>query len=136
MEDVVKMTPTDWLLGHDTGVSSKVIWQVMMGAGKLADWNACTPSDPDDFGRCYRLLRHFPHWLSRTDEVAHHYPAWKPMIDAWNELTAMYLQLCDEHGHYTHAGYEANKDVAKRMFGRMCELNNRSSKPGLRIEII
>ena len=52
--------PIAWLTNGDTGISSKTIWLVMMGRRLGAnDW-ADVPHDPDDFGRCYRLLQVMP----------------------------------------------------------------------------
>lgn len=119
------MTPTDWLLSHDTGISSKLICAVMTGSTQRKGFDAWTPSDPDDFGRCYRLLKHFPSWVDRLDEVGRHYPRWKPLIDAWPELTAMYEQICEPDGSYTKASCEKNEAVAKAMYARMCQLEGR-----------
>jgi hypothetical protein len=117
------MTPIDWLLSDDTGVSSKTICAVMTGAAALS-FGADTPSDPDDFGRCYRLLKHFPEWRARMPEVAKKHPKFGPMVEAWDELTALYEQLCWPDGKYTRASYEKNKEVAKKLYDRMCELND------------
>lgn len=81
------MTPMEWMLGNDTGMSSKTICAVMTG-------NAMSrpeiPYDPSDFGRCYRLLNHFPEWKERMPEMAEAHGIWGPMVEAWDELTALY----------------------------------------------
>ena len=87
------MTPTEWLLGNDTGTSSKTICAVMTGS-KCRDPDV--PYDPGDFGRCYRLLALFPEWRVRMHEVADEYPIWGPMVDAWDELTALYDEEKDQ----------------------------------------
>lgn len=56
----------EWIISDDVGISSKVIWAVMMG---LHPMDKCTPSDPSDFGRCYRLLKKFPEWEERVHEL-------------------------------------------------------------------
>lgn len=86
------VTPQEWIVGPDTGSSSKTIWAVMMaaGAGHHGFFDSWPPSDPDDFGRCYRLLRAFPDWRPRMPEVAVRFAAWKPLVEAWDELTALY----------------------------------------------
>ncbi len=84
--------PIAWLTNGDTGNSSKAIWGVMMGrdvSGGRAGWTT-TPADPQDFGRCYRLLKVMPSWRARMPEVAACYPEWKPLVDAWDDLTALY----------------------------------------------
>lgn len=95
-----KMTPIDWIVGDDTGTSSKAIWAVMMGAN-TADLirDMCVPWDPSDFGRCYRLLKLFPGWRDRLHEVAAAIPAWGPMVQNWDELTRLYeLELSEKTG--------------------------------------
>ena len=84
------MTPIDWLLGGDTGTSSRTICAVMTGSKLSGPFGADVPHDPDDFGRCYRLLVLFPAWRARLQEVADAYPMWGPLVAAWDELTALY----------------------------------------------
>lgn len=76
-----------WLQNGDTGLSSLTIWYVLMG--QTPD-RADIPYDPADFGRCYRLLQVMPSWKTRLGEVAARYPQWAPLVDAWEELTALY----------------------------------------------
>jgi hypothetical protein len=82
------MEPMDWIMGDDTGTSSKVIFSVMMGTRppSFAD----VPLDPDDFGRCFRLLCHFPIWRYRLDEVVERFPAWVGLVREWDKLTELY----------------------------------------------
>lgn len=122
------MTPTEWLLSGDTGVSSKTIFLVMTGSfGAIGrEWYSHdTPSDPDDFGRCYRLLKHFPEWRERLSEVALHFPKWGPMVAAWDDLTAMYERISEPDGRYTRASYQRNEKEAKAMFARMQKINDK-----------
>ena len=84
------MTPNEWMLGSDTGSSSKTIWAVMMGTRITSVFGASVPLDPSDFGRCHRLLQHFPEWKERLDEVSERYPKWTPMVQKWDEMTALY----------------------------------------------
>lgn len=81
------MTPMDWLLSGDTGTSSETICAVMTGS-KIG--HASPPSDGGDFGRCYRLLQHFPEWRARLHEVAERYPEWTGLVREWDALTALY----------------------------------------------
>ena len=76
-----------WFRGFDTGVSSLTIWSVMTGHPVQ---NTGIPYDPADFGRCYRLLELFPEWKTRLGEVSARYPEWRPFVEAWPRLTAMY----------------------------------------------
>jgi hypothetical protein len=81
----------DWLKGTDTGVSSKTIYSVLSGINfYLRDTDV--PHDPDDFGRCYRLLKRFPGWRERMGDVAEKFPAWKPFVREWGAMTDLYEQ--------------------------------------------
>lgn len=85
--------PTDegdvmaWLSNGDTGTSSKTIFSVLTGHPIE---HTGTPSDPSDFGRCYRLLKVMPTWRARLPEVAEQFPEWRGLVGAWDELTALY----------------------------------------------
>lgn len=81
------MTPIDWLLSGDTGISSECICGVMTNS-KVRD--SSPPSDPSDFGRCYRLLQHFPEWRPRMGEVAAKFPEWTALVREWDALTDLY----------------------------------------------
>ncbi len=78
-----------WLLGGDTGMSSKTICAVMAGA-KTPPYCGDVPGDPDDFGRCYRLLKLIPTWRERLQEVADRHKEWGPLVREWTELERMY----------------------------------------------
>jgi hypothetical protein len=86
-----------WLAGGDTGTSSITIWSVMrncsMPYSRTGDRRRPSPPrDPDDFGRCHRLLETIPAWRSRMPEVADAHPEWADLVAAWDELTALYLE--------------------------------------------
>jgi hypothetical protein len=84
-----KISPLKWLLGNDTGTSSITIWAVMMGETDLS-FGFDIPYDPADFGRCYRLLKMFPEWESRLNEMAEKFPKWGPIVREWNNMTELY----------------------------------------------
>lgn len=88
-----------WFFGTDTGISSATIFSVLAdqkairdGARASAQFRPDVPHDPSDFGRCHRLLERFPAWRQRLAEVAEAYPDWKPFVEHWDELTALYLE--------------------------------------------
>lgn len=84
------MTPIEWMLSNDTGISSKTICAVMTNSNPRANFWAGFPHDPADFGRCYRLLKLFPEWRGRLPEVAERFPEWSKLVIAWDELTDTY----------------------------------------------
>jgi hypothetical protein len=55
-----------WLFSDDTGLSSESIMAHMLGIRK--NWSDA-PSDDADRGRCVRLLKIFPEWIPRLDEL-------------------------------------------------------------------
>lgn len=77
-----------WIVGRDTGLSSKTIWAVMMGVKDCCS----VPLDADDFGRCYRLLALIPEWRERLVEMGEAFPDWVPLAREWDKLEEMYLQ--------------------------------------------
>lgn len=79
--------PHRWAVGPDTGLSSKTIWRKMMGVPGQVD----VPHDPDDFGRCHRLLSAIPGWRDRIGEMST-VPGWESLAPAWSELEALYLE--------------------------------------------
>lgn len=94
-EDMIRYS--QWLFDGDAGVSSKTIWSVMTGVDPKTSF--CYPCDPDDFGRCHRLLVRFPEWRERMGEVAAKYPRWAPMVREWDALTAAYVSISGEAGY-------------------------------------
>ena len=77
----------DWIIGPDTGLSSKCIWAAMMGRPQPV---ANCPHDLDDFGRCWRLLALIPGWRDRLSEMAEHYSEWAPLVREWEKLETIY----------------------------------------------
>ena len=65
--------------------------------------------DPDDFGRCHRLLERCPSFRARLGEVAEKFSAWRGLVAAWPELTALYLA-------------ELPRGRAPRLAARMAEI--------------
>jgi len=105
------MTEIEWLLSGDTGISSETILAVMTGSKMGGVFRADHPHDPSDFGRCYRLLNYFPEYKKRLGEVSNRYKKWKPLVDNWNELTALYVEE------------SKNKNGrAPKLYAKMCEL--------------
>ena len=81
------MTPNEWIIGGDTGISSQTIWTVLTGTPlKGGD----IPHDPSDFGRCYRLLKAIPGWGDRMQEVADASPKWNPLVREWDKMTELW----------------------------------------------
>ncbi len=101
----------EWWRSGDTGISSETI--IALFSGTERD-RPDTPSDPSDFGRCHRLLKRIPEFRLRLGEVAAKYPKWKPLVDNWDELTALYKEELDN-----------GKGSAPKLYKRMQELLGR-----------
>jgi len=88
-----KMTPEQWIVEGEVGVSSRAIWAVLMGVltGKQeCNWHYDTPKDPDDFKRCHKLIMAIPEWRPRLPEVAGVFTKWIPFIREWDKLETMF----------------------------------------------
>lgn len=82
-------TPAEWLRSWDTGASSLTIFATFAGHG-MPD-RPDVPHDPADFGRCCRLLKVAPpEWRTGLARVAERFPAWRPLVERWTELEALY----------------------------------------------
>jgi hypothetical protein len=102
-----------WLAGGDTGTSSITIWSVMTGRPRpKVGWWPDIPHDPADFGRCHRLLENFPAWRARLPEVSAKHPEWAGLVEAWDELTSLYLE-------------ELPSGRGPKLYARMTELEGR-----------
>lgn len=79
----------DWIKGGDNGTSSETIWSVATGHPvERHGW----PHDPDDFGRCYRLVKAFPEARAALPMVAAKFPGtpWVPYVREWNQMEALF----------------------------------------------
>jgi hypothetical protein len=82
-------TPLSWVHGKHTGVSSKTILQATTKVCIDDRFEPDIPYDYEDFWRCYRLMQMVPA-TADIQKVAEVYPFWKPMADAWPELTKLF----------------------------------------------
>jgi hypothetical protein len=102
-------TPEEWALSRDTGVSSFTIYAAI--TGRHSPYHFDVPHDPDDFGRCYRLLKIFPSWRAQLSKTVELHEAWKPFIEQWDELTSLF------EGEFAHGSGPDYK-----LFNRIREL--------------
>jgi len=107
-----------WLRGADTGSSSKTIFSILCRpdlrhAAVAGNFRPDIPYDPDDFSRCYRLVRDLK-WRDRLPEVAKANPSWAPFVERWDELASLFQeaskkQKVDDQKTKSLALYEALK---------------------------
>lgn len=77
-EPIVKRALT-WLMGSDTGISSKALCAHMLGVD-IAAIDKRPPSDASDRGRCIRLLNLIPEWVPRLDELENLPDTWDSVV--------------------------------------------------------
>lgn len=112
------MTPLEWLMAGNTGISSKTILHVMEGTSPPS-FGVDVPYDPADFGRCHELLEAIPAYRQRLGEVARKYPAWIGLVREWDQLTAMYLEAKASGKRDAPALYDAMQALIDE--GRMAD---------------
>jgi hypothetical protein len=90
-----------WLESEDTGLSSKYLARCLNAGKKVSveqgRWTIkgvdAYPYDPDDFGRCCRMLRVCPELKAKLAAVTACMPApWPQLGAAWTELESLYEQ--------------------------------------------
>jgi len=88
---------TWWAVGMNAsrGMSSQSMWWVLYhnGNAPLPENKKQHPCDPDDFSRCHRLLEVVPEWKEKLHLMKAVSPVWKKLVENWDKLTEMYLQL-------------------------------------------
>lgn len=100
------LRPEQWIVSGETGLSSRAIWAVMMGAviEPLPRFGYPPPRDPDDFRRCLLLFSYFPEWRVRIGEVAEKFPEWRPVVAAWGDIErVLYDELLRGEAPETYA---------------------------------
>ena len=77
-----------WLEHGERGMSSETMFQVISGKS-IGKSRMTHPSDPDDFRRCYLLLKTIPEWKSELHKLKSNSPVWSKLVDNWDKLTVM-----------------------------------------------
>jgi hypothetical protein len=83
-----------WLSNGETGLSSKTMWRFFMNQPTFGNDH---PHDPDDFKRCYKLLKAIPEWKNELHKLKSISKAWNNLVDNWDKLTTMYEQNVKEN---------------------------------------
>lgn len=80
----------EWLVGGDTGISSKTMCAALFGATPK---DSDMPHDADDFGRCLRFIRFMPDGTKDiVFEKLSDKPEWVEIGNRWDELVELYDQ--------------------------------------------
>lgn len=114
----------EWLMSGRVGVSSKAIWCYFNRQTPDRGWGWGYPLDPDDFSRCYLLLKRNPDWRKRVSEMAFCGKVWGALAEHWDELEQMFLDIFG--GSFTEQDYDNSKPWDKaasaRMYDRMKQI--------------
>jgi hypothetical protein len=76
-----------WMANGEHGMSSKTMWNCLVGTEKFP---INYPYDPDDFSRCYKLLQAVPEWKTSLFRLKKLCPEWSNLVENWDKLTEMY----------------------------------------------
>ena len=83
----------EWLVGDDTGISSKYMAAVFIGGKPLKSrWGDATPHDAPDLGRCVRLLEKAPCVRDAFPALRQTSPVWAAYVDHWDDLAVLWHQ--------------------------------------------
>jgi hypothetical protein len=76
-----------WLASGDTGMSSEALLYAALSINNKDPFRNCNyPHDPDDLGRCLRLLKRLP-WVKRgMSRLARRNKVWKALAKNWSEI--------------------------------------------------
>lgn len=79
-----------WIANGETGMSSKTMWNCLIGN---KDFPINHPYDPDDFSRCYKLLQAVPEWKIELHKLKPLSTPWSNLVDNWDRLTEFYEDM-------------------------------------------
>lgn len=106
----IKKEYLEWAMGDDTGVSSKTMLRTFLNLANNSHWGNGHPSDPSDFGRCYRLLKAFPEFKEKLPKLKK-FKGWIAVIDNWEKLVALYEEESRNPNKRAPKLYRLMKDI-------------------------
>lgn len=105
-----------WFINCETGLSSKAMVGTFLNLRMVISPNHY-PHDPDDFKRCYKLLKVIPECKSTQymDKLRRLSPVWDRYVDHWDQLTQMFEQNeAEDWKNYKEIGmYELMQQIIK-----------------------
>ena len=108
MNDVLKVS--QWLASDDTGLSSKSLAKEFLGLphddGDRMWRGIHSPSDPDDIGRCFRLIEACPAVRNAVKSLGEKSETWKKLSERWDEI---YTSMDNEVGIHWQKAHKAPK---------------------------
>lgn len=84
-----------WVENGEHGISSKTMYDVLAGGrtGIINKQEYSHPRDPDDFRRCYLLIKAVPEMRNDIDKMREISPQWRAIADNWDKLAEMLEEL-------------------------------------------
>lgn len=139
----------DWFGSKNIGESSKYMALTLTGHSFDTKWiGPVYPHDPDDFNRCYLLLKMVPELRELLPEMAEVNGHWKALVARWNEVEQSLISEIGENGEKSRRApltynlmrsiYEpieknetsgnSTSSVASQLAGMLLEENARAGK--------
>lgn len=78
---------TDWLASDDVGMSSKFMASILTGQFSA---EFAIPHDPDDLGRCIRMIQAIPELKGTIHLMCSHGTMWTAVANNWERWSEMY----------------------------------------------
>ena len=75
--------------GTNGRTGSKTMLNHILGKEVIQNPYQSPPSDPDDFKRCYLLLKAVPQLKTDLHKLKALSPTWSNLVDNWDKLTEM-----------------------------------------------
>ena len=93
---MISAAAIQWLANGERGLSAETIFETLTGMRcRPSIWGSNHyPHDADDLRQCLELLRRVPEFAPRFGEMRAVSPVWARLVDAWDELTALFEQEC------------------------------------------
>lgn len=80
----------NWLINGDTGISSKTMAAIALGATKSDKHSVDAPYDEADFGRCYRLVQKVPEIREHFPRIGKKVKIFAGILREWDVLVRIY----------------------------------------------
>ena len=100
-----------WLQNGERGTSSETM--VYYFTGRKINDRECHPLDPDDFKRCYLLLKAVPQFKREMHKLKLGGTVWSNLVDNWDKLESMLEKnIAEKWANYKEVGmYEFMKEL-------------------------
>jgi len=81
----------EWLACGERGLSSNTMVTHLIGINAMAGWTGgmCYPHDPDDLGRCRKLVEQVPEIREKFEDMSSCSPEWAGLVASWEELCSL-----------------------------------------------